>query len=90
MRRRDFINFLAGSTLVGPIAARAQQSTMPVIGFLNGASPDGYRPLVAAFREGLKKSGYVEGRNVTIEYQVRRRGKWRTLWRGATTRPGQP
>jgi putative ABC transport system substrate-binding protein len=45
---------------------------MPVVGFLNGASPDGYRPMAAAFRQGLEQSGYVEGQNVTVEYRLQR------------------
>jgi putative tryptophan/tyrosine transport system substrate-binding protein len=68
MRRRDFIKVIVGSAVAWPLSARAQQP-MPVIGFLNGASPEGYAHYVAAFRQGLPQAGYVEGQNVTVEYR---------------------
>src|SRR5262249_21765836 len=69
MRRRDFIALVGGSVSGWPIAARAQQPAMPVIGFLNSASAGPFKQFVDAFRRGLNESGFVEGQNVMIDYR---------------------
>ena len=68
MRRRAFTTGSLGGFLAWPLVARAQQPPMPVVGFLNGSSAQGYGPFVIAFRQGLSEAGFTEGRNVVIEY----------------------
>ena len=69
MRRREFIMLVGGATLGCPFAARAQQPPMPVVGVISPLAPEGMRPLLLVFRQGLAEAGYVEGKNVIIEYR---------------------
>jgi putative ABC transport system substrate-binding protein len=68
MRRRNFISLIGGAA-TWPLAARAQQAAMPVVGFLHNGTPEGYVPFVSAFRRGLGEAGFVEGRNLAIEFR---------------------
>ena len=69
MRRREFITLVSGAAASWPFAALAQQPAMPVVGFINAASPQPYTRMISAFLKGLGETGYVENQNIKIEYR---------------------
>ena len=85
MRRREFIRLFTSTVIAWPLAARAQQPVMPVVGLLDQRSPDALGDRLRGFRQGLMESGFVEGENVAIDYRGRRISRidcriWRPTW----------
>jgi len=75
MKRREFITLIGSAASAWPLVGHAQQTSMPVIGFMSGRSPEDSSYLVTAFRRGLSEGGFVEGQNVAIEF------RWARPWR---------